>query len=112
LLRQAPAKVKETRTEAESWVGVDQGLFESLRALRRELAADRGVPPYVIFSDTTLRDLARLRPSTPDALLGIRGIGEKKRADLGDRFLRHIRNYCAEHALPLEATVVEPTHRR
>jgi ATP-dependent DNA helicase RecQ len=103
LLRQAPTKVKETRTEQESWVGVDHGLFESLRALRRELAADRGVPPYVIFGDTTLRDLARVRPSTPDALLEIRGIGEKKRADLGEQFLHRIRDYCAEHTLALDA---------
>lgn len=102
-LREAPTKVKQTRTEAESWVGVDQGLFESLRALRREIAADRGVPPFVIFADTTLRDLARVRPSSADALLGIRGIGEKKRADLGEQFLRHIRDYCQEHALALDA---------
>jgi ATP-dependent DNA helicase RecQ len=102
-LRQAPVKVKEARGEAESWTGVDMGLFESLRGLRRELAADRGVPPFVIFGDTTLRELARVRPSSADALLGIRGIGEKKRADLGEQFLRHIRDYCAEHGVALDA---------
>jgi ATP-dependent DNA helicase RecQ len=112
MLREAPTKVKQTRTEAESWVGVDSGLFESLRALRRAIAADRGVPPYVIFSDMTLRDLARVRPSAAHALLEIRGIGEKKLADLGEQFLLHIRDYCQTHALALDAAVGDRQRRR
>jgi ATP-dependent DNA helicase RecQ len=102
-LREAPTVVKETRTEAESWVGVDQGLFESLRTFRREIAAERGVPSYVIFSDVTLRDLARARPGSSATLLDIRGIGDKKLADLGERVLVHIRTYCQDHALVLDA---------
>lgn len=111
-LREAPTKVKETRTEAESWVGVDQGLFDSLRALRRQVAADRGVPPYVIFGDTTLRDLARVRPGSPGTLLNIRGIGDKKLADLGEQLLRHIRDYCHAHALALDAAIGDRPRRR
>ena len=72
---------------ADSWEGVDQTLFESLRELRRELAAERGVPPYVILHDRSLRDLARLRPATEAQLLAAYGIGEKKAADLGPRLL-------------------------
>ncbi len=77
--------------EAESWQDVDRDLFERLRAVRLEIARDRGVPPYVIFHDTTLRDMARLRPASLDALRHVRGVGERKAADLGERFLEEIR---------------------
>jgi len=72
---------------------VDRGLFDHLRSLRRELADSRHVPAYLIFSDATLQDMARLRPATPNALLRIRGVGEKKLADLGPLFLQAIRDY-------------------
>src|ERR1043165_1344218 len=52
------AKVGKTRFDEQSWEGVDHGLFEALRALRRELAEERRVPAYVLFSDATLRDMA------------------------------------------------------
>ena len=78
---------KRSRVEAESWQGVDRDLFERLRALRLEIARARGVPPYVIFHDTTLRELARLRPATIDALHGIRGIGARKAEELGEAVL-------------------------
>ena len=54
-------------------------LFEELRKLRRKLARERGMPAYIIFSDTTLQDLPTRRPSTPAALLLVSGIGMKKR---------------------------------
>ena len=52
----------QSRVEAESWQNVDRDLFERLRAVRLEIARSRGVPPYVIFHDATLREMARLRP--------------------------------------------------
>ena len=55
---------KRSRIEAESWQDVDRDLFDRLRAVRLEIARARGVPPYVIFHDTTLREMARLRPKT------------------------------------------------
>ena len=79
-----------SRAEAESWQGVDRDLFERLRALRLEIARERGVPPYVIFHDATLRDMARLRPQSLSALLGVKGVGARKADDLGDRFLAAI----------------------
>ena len=94
--------VTKTRFDRASWEGVDAGLFESLRGLRREIANERGVPPYVVFSDATLRDMARLRPASPAALLHVRGVGEKKLADLGQRFLSRIAAYCREHDLTLD----------
>jgi ATP-dependent DNA helicase RecQ len=101
-LLQPRIKVKKTRYDEKSWESVDTGLFESLRALRRQLAEERRVPAYVLFSDATLRDMARLRPGSPDALLGIRGVGERKLADLGPRFLEVIATYCHENRLPLD----------
>jgi ATP-dependent DNA helicase RecQ len=101
-LLQPKAKVKKTRFEARSWESVDAGLFETLRTLRRQLAAERGVPPYVLFNDATLRDMARVRPGSREALLNIRGVGERKLADLGDRFLGAISSYCRANRLPLD----------
>jgi len=68
----------------------DERLFQRLRALRRRLAAERRVPPYLIFGDRTLQELAAAKPTTPERLLGIRGIGEVKARDLGPAFLAEI----------------------
>ena len=102
-LLQPQAKVKKSRIDENSWDSVDAGLFEKLRVLRRQLAEQRGIPAYVLFSDATLRDMARLRPGSPSALLGIRGVGERKLAAIGQRFLETIAAYCLEHRLPLDA---------
>ena len=101
-LLQPKTKVKKTRFDEKSWESVDAGLFETLRNLRRQLADERRVPAYVLFSDATLRDMARVRPGSPSALLGIRGVGERKLADLGQRFLEVIVSYCRENRLPLD----------
>jgi ATP-dependent DNA helicase RecQ len=82
---------KRSRIEADSWQDVDRDLFERLRTVRLEIARARGVPPYVIFHDTTLREMARLRPTTMSELHGIRGIGARKAEDLGETFLAAIR---------------------
>jgi ATP-dependent DNA helicase RecQ len=82
---------KRSRIESESWQDVDRDLFDRLRAVRLEIARARGVPPYVIFHDTTLREMARLRPKTIGELHGIRGIGARKADDLGETFLAAIR---------------------
>jgi ATP-dependent DNA helicase RecQ len=102
-LLQPKLKVKKTRFDEASWEGVDGGLFEALRALRRELADERGVPAYVLFSDATLRDMARARPGSATALLHVRGVGERKLADLGERFLEEISSYCRVKGLSLDA---------
>ena len=86
---------KRSRIESESWQDVDRDLFERLRAVRLEIARARGVPPYVIFHDTTLREMARLRPKTVGELHGIRGIGARKAEDLGETFLAAIRESTA-----------------
>ena len=65
----------------------DRQLFEALRAWRRGEAEERGVPPYVIFSDKTLRELARVRPTTRYELREIYGIGDAKLEAFGDAVL-------------------------
>jgi ATP-dependent DNA helicase RecQ len=101
-LLQPKAKVKKTRFDEKSWESVDSGLFETLRNLRREIANQRNVPAYVLFSDATLRDMARVRPGSPGALLAVRGVGERKLADLGQSFLEVIVTYCRDNRLPLD----------
>ena len=81
----------KSRVEAESWQDVDRNLFDRLRAVRLEIARARGVPPYVIFHDATLREMARLRPHSMEALLSVKGVGTRKAEDLGDVFLAAIR---------------------
>jgi ATP-dependent DNA helicase RecQ len=102
-LVQPKAAVRKTRFDEQSWEGVDHGLFESLRTLRRQLADERSVPAFILFSDATLRDMARVRPGSPSALRAIRGVGERKLADLGQRFLELIATYCSANGLPLDA---------
>jgi ATP-dependent DNA helicase RecQ len=65
----------------------DRDVFSALRDLRRQIAAERDVPPYVVFSDAVLRSMARELPRTPAQLRAISGVGEKKLADFGARFL-------------------------
>ncbi|MEM8961958.1 MAG: DNA helicase RecQ [Acidobacteriota bacterium] len=90
-----PEKRRTARRQVptESWEGVDRELFDALREWRREVAIERGVPPYVIFHDTVLRALARDRPTDRGAMLEIPGIGEKKAADLGPDVLRRIASF-------------------
>ena len=95
-LKPAPkgrAAAKRSQPEAESWQGVDRAIFDALRALRLSLARARQVPPYVIFHDTTLRELARHRPSTLEELRHIYGVGARKADDLGVAVLDVIRDH-------------------
>jgi ATP-dependent DNA helicase RecQ len=105
LIQPKRGEVAKTAVDQASWEGVDTGLFESLRELRREVATERGVPPYVVFSDATLRDMARVRPGSPATLLHVRGVGERKLADLGERFLARIASYCRAHELPFDVAL-------
>jgi ATP-dependent DNA helicase RecQ len=93
LLQAKESKPKRTRIEEASWRDVDEALFESLRKLRREIAAERAVPAYVILHDATLRELASVRPTSVEALRYIRGMGEKKLTDFGTRVVECIKSH-------------------
>ena len=91
-LRVMPEKVRRRRGRAgdRAVSAIDDPLFEALRAVRRKLAADAGVPPYVIFHDATLREMAAARPASPDALAEIGGVGARKLEAYGAAFLEAI----------------------
>ena len=84
-----PAKSKRPAVELDA---ADQELFEALRLRRMELAREHSVPPYVIFHDSTLRELASRRPLSDDELRGISGVGEQKLARFGKDFITVIQS--------------------
>src|SRR5271156_2603752 len=92
LLQAKESRSKRTRIEEISWHDVDEASFEALRKLRREIAAERGVPAYVILHDATLRELASVKPTTTEELRRFRGIGERKLTDFGARVIECIKS--------------------
>ncbi len=106
--RQKGEKPKKSKAAEVSWEGVDQPLFEALRAVRRDVATERQVPPYVIFHDTTLRELARVRPSTLEKMRLLYGVSDTKLRDLGTRFLAVVKEHCRDNILPLDCSAAAP----
>ncbi|OLN24023.1 ATP-dependent DNA helicase RecQ [Domibacillus antri] len=78
-------------------IAKDDPLFEVLRALRKDIAEEAGVPPFVIFSDNTLQDMCAKLPQSEEAFLTISGVGQSKMDKYGDLFLRAIQAFCADH---------------
>ena len=76
----------------------DEVLFERLRTLRRQLADDRGVPAYIIFSDVSLREMARKYPTNSTELRRIPGVGEQKLKNFGKAFLSEIKSHLPENS--------------
>ncbi|UAK24988.1 DNA helicase RecQ [Sphingomonas nostoxanthinifaciens] len=89
-----PAARERKRRDRAPGGEADDPLFEALRACRRELAKERGVPPYVIFHDATLREMAALRPQTQRTLGEISGVGARKLEDYGAAFLAVVRDFA------------------
>src|SRR5687768_982819 len=83
------AKARKRGADLEA-AGADPDLFERLRVLRKRLADERRVPPYVVFPDSVLRDMSARLPRSHAQLRRISGIGERKLADFGDAFLAEI----------------------
>jgi ATP-dependent DNA helicase RecQ len=83
----------------------DPGLFEALRLLRRTIAAERQVPPYVVFSDAVLQEIAVVRPTRRSTFLTVKGVGEKKLTDFGKAFADAIVAYCAANNLEADTNV-------
>ncbi|HSG17246.1 MAG TPA: DNA helicase RecQ [Anaerolineae bacterium] len=90
-----PARVRAQPEEAE----YDQVLFELLRTKRKELADAAGVPPYVIFSDRSLADMAAYFPQSDESFLAMHGVGRHKLEKHAEHFLPLIRAYCRENGL-------------
>ena len=93
LIALAPKAERTRRPRRERAGGVNPAgdpLFEALRSLRRDLAAEAGLPPYVIFHDSTLREMAEARPASLAALGGLGGVGARKLEAYGEAFLKVI----------------------
>jgi ATP-dependent DNA helicase RecQ len=96
-------RVRQSRADVTSWEGVERNLFEILRKWRFDLAKQTQKPPYVIFSDETLRQLARVRPSDSEKLRYVYGIGDAKLRTYGPLVLAIIKQYCDEHKLAMDS---------
>ncbi len=83
-------------------------LFQHLRALRKQLADEQGVPPYVVFPDTSLQEMARQRPQTQRQFEQIPGVGARKLAAFYTIFTSEIRAYCEDHGLEMELGTIKP----
>ena len=75
-------------------------LFQKLRSLRKQLADEQSVPPYVVFADSSLKLMAQAKPQTLTDFGKISGVGNHKLAQYGSRFVAEIQSYCHEYSLP------------
>jgi len=92
-----PMAAPEARAERAGEIACDEVLFERLRGLRKRLADERGLPSYIIFSDVTLRQMARFYPLMDAEFTRISGMGEKKRREFGEIFRAEISAHLAEN---------------
>ena len=109
----APTEVAHHRAGE---IACDEVLFETLRVLRKQLADERSVPPYIVFSDVALRQMARNYPSNDREFSRISGVGEKKQREFGQTFLRAIARHLETNARQMFADdsfgQVEPMAQR
>ena len=91
---QGSAASTQSRVSVDPWEGVDRALFDSLSELRADLAQQGDVPVHVVFSDNSIKDMAKKRPSTEAAFRLILGVSRQKQADYGDKFLAAIKSHC------------------
>jgi ATP-dependent DNA helicase RecQ len=91
--REVPGKTRSLAVEVE-------GLFALLRTLRKQIADEQFVPPYVVFADKSLRDMAEKRPQNLTEFEEVYGVGSNKRDKYGKVFLEAIRTFCQEQGLP------------
>lgn len=87
----------------------EEGLFEKLRELRRRLAQEQHIPPYVVFGDRTLQEMSRYLPQSPEGLMQMSGVGREKLQRYGAAFLEVIQTYTKENELSERIKEVEKT---
>ena len=103
-IKRADARARRTPDASTPAVGSyvpddgDEALFQKLRALRLDIARELGKPPYIVFSDKTLRDMVRVKPITDDQFLAVNGVGESKLKQYGERFMAAIREDSGDEA--------------
>ena len=94
-IKREPAKPRDGDFDVQP---DDEPLWQAMRACRAQLAKEADVPPYVVFHDTTLKELARLRPRTLDAMLQVHGVGDTKLERYGQAFLDIIESHALKDA--------------
>ena len=107
LTKQIDIAEKAARRRAGA-IECDEVLFERLRTLRRQLADERGVPAYIIFSDVSLREMARNYPTNSTEFRRIPGVGEQKLKDFGEAFLSEIRSHSPRRISSKDADFTFP----
>ncbi|WP_432666550.1 DNA helicase RecQ [Wukongibacter baidiensis] len=85
----------------------DNSLFEVLRSLRKDISTREKVPPYIVFSDSTLREMSKYYPQDYDSMLNIKGVGEMKLERYGEEFLAAIKNYVIENGVKMDELDIE-----
>ncbi|MDG4847576.1 DNA helicase RecQ [Peribacillus frigoritolerans] len=106
-------KVLRKEIKKVSSISADHGLFEELRQLRKEMASTENVPPFIIFSDASLKDMAVKLPRTEDEFLEVKGVGMQKFERFGDAFLQVISQYVQAHPeLETNTMVTKETVKR
>ena len=104
ILQGKPRRSREARERVQSVLGAEsQALFDALRAHRRVLAEEQGVPPYVIFHDASLVEMAERRPRSLDEFGAIPGVGATKLERYGDTFIEVIRAHAPDERVPASA---------
>jgi ATP-dependent DNA helicase RecQ len=95
-IKRKAQRAERTAKSREPFDGAnDDPIWIALKAKRTELAREQGVPPYVIFHDSTLMDMLNRRPTTPDEMAQVSGVGQAKLARYGDEFLGVLREFVA-----------------
>ena len=107
LTKQIDIAARDQKTRAGA-IECDEPLFERLRGLRRKLADERGVPAYIIFSDVSLREMARNYPMNANEFRRIPGVGEQKAKDFVEPFLSEVKNYLAANPRQTFSRNVDP----
>ena len=79
----------------------NQDLFENLRILRKKIAAEENVPPFIIFSDSTLKEMSRYFPSDEASMLQIKGVGQSKFSKYGQAFIDSIKEFVLQHSIQI-----------
>jgi len=102
-------KASEARKTVKSGKEPDPILFERLKALRKEISIKKNLPPYIVFSDTSLKEMATKFPHNFEEFHSITGVGEHKLKKYGEVFLKEIENYCRDYSLvPAEKSAEKP----
>jgi ATP-dependent DNA helicase RecQ len=105
-----PVAPTEPQKHRAGEIACDEALFEKLRALRKQLADERGVPPYIVFSDVSLRQMARFYPANDAGFSRISGVGDRKLHEFGAAFLGEIEKHLQTNPRQIFAddSFVEP----